>query len=416
MRHFLSTLASLSCLLASSLAQAWTPLRNEHLATQVKDDPSRILPKGENYTLAADGTMFWHWTGADSYYHSGYWIDAYAEYEPIQSFILNLRWSFINPALSYGYTSTSYNFMRPALTWYNQVTKDARVTVVAGDLDRQTLGLGLILEDKNMSGARINAQYRDVSLGILRNGTGGYFVSGDLEVFNLDYNGIVRTGLQYGYIIMGDDERRASRFPTQTTDPFGTAYLQIPIKDMVYLGGEWGWRFPQDGKTKTATLAHLGIKYHDPGDLFFVDSWVQWRRYHDGFAAGWRTHIEHDYLGFEHLDKNYLATENIIVNDDASTTTGARLKLHVNPKGVYQASIDQEWGVTKYKYFKRDLFHFHREAVTYCPQMPKKNCVSFLYANKVVDTNNLPNINDVDLAKPYFKALPYFGVEGAFSL
>ena len=126
---------------------------NDDIKNQVSNSPWRVLPKGENYALAADLHAFWNVNNnGDDYYHSGYWFNSFFEYQPEAQITLNLKLSIFNPSNSYGYNAPARIVPFMAATWSPPTFFEMQFALKGGDLGRVTIGAGLLVEEKEMSG------------------------------------------------------------------------------------------------------------------------------------------------------------------------------------------------------------------------------------------------------------------------
>ena len=115
---------------------------NRDLRPQIAQDPNRVLSQGELWSLAGDLQFYWHIDKNEKdYYHSGYWLNLFGEYRPLERLTVNLKLASINPSNSYGYNSPA--LIMPFLSASYRETffgDDIKVAILGGDLDRQTLG------------------------------------------------------------------------------------------------------------------------------------------------------------------------------------------------------------------------------------------------------------------------------------
>lgn len=308
-------------------------IRNEALREQVlADAPNRFAPLAQTewVTAAVDGHLFYRSFNGDDpgFYHGGYWFNLFAEIKPTNGIELNTRLVVYNPAFSYG--AVSYTALQPllGLTWKpaDERTPDQfRWKFRAGDLDRQTLGAGLSLEDKEMGGLTLEFAQSDLHFRGLVDGTGGFMHAGDLHYLQLDWRNetlgvsAMRTGF------------------TQRIYP--ALYSRQSLGEYVTYGLEASLGGGSGSGGRIGTLAR--IQYRRAWD----NGWAlrlraENRNYPAGFADGYfegiestrgrvltgaffPSEIEHDYLAIDQEDKQYADASNLfVIGRDVISSSG----------------------------------------------------------------------------------------------
>lgn len=289
----------------TTAALATTP--NVDLRETVAEQPWRVAPGDRSWATAADVRFSYSANMAKSdihpgFYHGGTYNELYGEVEPFENWILNLRLTTGVVSYSYGATAAGFVHPWPALT-YRASGERLSVRGRAGDLDRQTLGAGLTLQDEELSGIRGVAGIEDVGPANMRAvvmwaGTGGFQVDGDARYAALE----------------------------PVAEMLGVYFLDLSIGEPPFVGayfrGEEGvLRWGLEGSRRSiawAGLARIGVAAESDRLNGSLD--VQGRALEPGWADGFR--IEHDYLAPEQEDKQAFDTMHFLVDHRGGTMVG----------------------------------------------------------------------------------------------
>lgn len=165
------------------------PTRNEKLREQVAQDPDRILPKTNYFSAAVDADFFKpayverkisERYSANPYHGNGYWIESRFERVPIESIRLNVKLIPWFGTSSFGYSARSQLFSLAAGSWEDQLFRsDWKFRFRVSDLELQTFGGGLIIQDRPVNGGRSEFEHGDILLRFTVDGTGGLTTPGD---------------------------------------------------------------------------------------------------------------------------------------------------------------------------------------------------------------------------------------------
>jgi hypothetical protein len=195
--------------LGFSLVASATPplLRNSELDKQVAQNPTAYLPCKPELCFAVQGRYFYRTNpyvsrskiidlgsgssmivpGEFVYYHGGYWLDTFAQIQPHEEFALNVQLALEQGASSYGTTAETRVLPFVAFKWERTWNEGLSTQVQGFDLGAQTLGSGLILEEKRMSGMRNEIRSGDLRFVHMLEGTSSFQIDGDLWYLQADW-------------------------------------------------------------------------------------------------------------------------------------------------------------------------------------------------------------------------------------
>lgn len=372
-----------------------TRLRNETLRDQITDQEPRALPCTELYCFAIDGHFFYRTIPQPReflYYHGGYWVDSYIELNPSDEFSLNSRLAVLHPAASYGVVSTAEILPFIAVTWKENLNRyhlgdvDAQIRWL--DLDRQTLGAGLTLEDKDMAGLLIELEGQQTRLRFVLDGTGGYMVEKDLW---------------YGQFDLWNERLGIYTFSLNSIDTphaFGL-FSKFPLSTVLSLDSEMAVR-------RNVWGALLRLKANSSWKRLIFESSLQVRSYGVGFSEDITGQIDHDYIPIDYENRSFMISENIFSLGDGALAMGARLKLVYQFSSLWGIHLDLEPVHFDFKN-KLDVTEvFYRSAVSFCPSV--YGCGSLFVSNRA-----LSSARDVVKNRPLLSAARHYGLDAHFS-
>jgi hypothetical protein len=376
-------------------AQSFEPrLRNADLKKQVDAQSYRTLPCTETSCFAIDGHLFYRTTSPEAflYYHGGYWFDGFIELNPSKSLSFNSRLAVFHPAASYGVVSTAKILPFLAITWSENLTRyhlgniDARIRWL--DLDQQTLGAGLSLEDKDMAGLFLEFAGGVSRLRFVLDGTGGYMVARDLWYAQLDF-WEERIGV-YTFSLNSFSSPHA----------FG-AFSKLPLGN--------GLRLDSELSARQSAWAALGRIHQNSswGPLTLRTS-VQARYYGSGYASDIKGQIDHDYIPISYENRSYLISENIFSFGDDVLATGARIQLGLELSKLWRIGLDLE--STRFDFMSIEDVEriFYRSDLSFCPS--EHGCGSFFVSNRA-----LTSVNDPIKNRPLLSSDRHYGLDARVS-
>lgn len=375
-------------------------VRNEDLRAQISSQTGRVLPSSDLFSAAIDGHLFYrNLASYGGYYHGGYWIDAYVEVTPWKQLALNGKFVLYDPAASFGVTGTSYIHPNVTVRWNESLGVLASVPVNVRSLffylDRQTLGAGLTLEDKEMSGMLIEARRDWLRVKYLQDGTGGYNIGGDVRHLSLDLSNDL-----IGLALFEHQEESPAFFSIYSLHPL--------IGDFSY--------FTEVGRRHERYAGLLGVKHQKEWARYLSSRLrLQARRYESGYAEGIKGKIEHDYLSIEQEDKSYTNSENVFVWNDDVNVASCELGLTLRPYPWLRLDTDNEYYLFSYRSSAQQSGYLYRHSVGICPNALQAACAYLVYSNKMTSAEFPLSVMD-GRNIPYFLKRTYLALEARFSL
>jgi hypothetical protein len=379
-------------------------LSNHNLIDEIQDQPDRLIPKAEWATFSVDGHTYLRSLGRKDFYHGiGYWVQARSEIRPTEFFTLNVRSIFYSGSVSGGYVEPTGTYHLVGLTgvWPEPVA-GGTLMGRAMDLERQTMGYGLMIEEKEMAGALIKWTRGSHSAKLILNGTGGLTYTDDL--WNTQVN------LFDGYLGFGAIYWSAGSEAGLTKNRDPLYYLTSGHDYEMGLG-----YFLEIGSREDRRAGLAGLKLKGTWKGLTVDSRVQARHYDKDFANTFKTQIQNVYISYDQYNKRYTNASNVFVTDDDVNVYSMVLDLtyEISPSWVIQSL--NEVGRFDFKQAARQNFLFYRAGVTYFPIEGRREALTLFMSNKVLnDSYNRPptdvSVNNIAL----FRQVNFFGAEGSF--
>lgn len=361
--------------------------RNEDLKAQVESDPQRILPKFDKVSLAADTYLYKPWGVEEYYYHgNGYWVNLLAEARPHSDITANLKIAAYNGASSYGYSRSDYIQPFFGLTWTPRFVSDNfHFYFRYFDLDRQTLAAGLMLEDKEMNGMILSAEFSGLRYKGVIDGTGGFYPQGDLYYQQIDWRADL-IGASLLFINYQGNLYNARSEVTQSVSSFSP--LLYSIFSIAAIGKSWTLK-NEIGLRANAIGALTSIKYQPETSgrwRGFVQA--QGRRYAAGFADEIEGFVQQDYVSPEVEDKSFIETRNIFARGDDVTVAATRFDIEYRPVPTFLIVTSNELYNMDYRN-KQISGWFFNQSIGMCPYTDRPNdCLVFFVSNKIPNTRS----------------------------
>lgn len=400
MRSLISALVLTAFLSGAAYAHE-EPMRlvNADLAPQIASQKFRVLPQYPALSLAMDTHFFYRVAWQFPYYHAGYWMDNLFELRPVKKLAMNGRFIFYNPAMSYGAVSHFYFHPLMSFAWTDNLKDyglaDIKIRFRLMDLDRQTLGAGLTLEQKEMSGVHFSLTSGDFRFRYLQDGTGGYDISGDVNYLQLDYKDNL-----IGLYAFHNHFGRAG---------FVGVYSTTRLLDWLETRAEFS--------TRHGVYAGLaGVNAHgDVGPSIHLTGDLQFRAYQADYARDIKGRIEHDYLTIAQEDKPFTDSMNVFVHDDDVYVSALRVGAVVPLWKALKFTTDHELAVFHYKKAGVQNHYFFRYAVSACQAEEGTFCAEFVASNKFTSARLPISQNDIE-NKFSFGKLEFLGLEARVKL
>lgn len=391
---------------------------NFDLAPQIENDPNRTLPQGPNYSLAGDLKFFWNISKPEmDYYHSGFWLNMFGEYRPLERMRLNLKLVAFNPSNSYGYNSPAR--VMPFLSaYYTESFFNSRLKgeLVGFDLDRQTLAAGLLIDEKEMSGMIWRISVSDFRLSWIKPGTGVFNYEGDGSIQKLDFlNDLF--GVYGAWLSLPEDETKAVSSDGDSQQVYRSPY-EFPWTSFVGVFSIWkhssglftALEACQRNTKAKAYLERVGFAWKH--DILAGDVWVEHRQYDHEFFLHITGHTDQDYLTVEDRDKKFTNPMNIAPDQTSGRMATAATKMTLFPKGLYRVSTRNEFGYWTGEPGTDEprRIHAYEHSVWYCPWPGKDSCGMLSYSNIISNANSSPTTSDEGYATMH-RLVPHMRLE-----
>jgi hypothetical protein len=384
-------------------------LPNHDLGKEIEYENDRLIPKVSWFSAAADAQVYFRQLAKDDFYHgAGYWVQARTEFRPSDLFQLNVRSIFYSGSISSGYTvpTGQYNLFGFSGT-LPELVFGGKLQVRAIDLERQTVGQGLIIEEKETAGVAFTWTRDNIFLKVMKDGTGGLVYGDDLtDIEGKFYNGLIGLGTlmwtapeQSGLA----ENRKPAYFVNSTHSLF-----ELGKSNMDYVA-EVGWRYSKMG-------ALFGLTTEGSLDRLRYKSRLQYRSYSDKFGKDFVGEIDNMYISYDQYNKRYTNAGNIFTKDDNVRAYSLVADLEYDLTRQITLQSKNEIGKFNYAQTADQNFYFYRLGVTYYPIPNRRESVTFFASNKVLTDSNRRPPSDYSLDKnlPLFHQVAFIGAEADF--
>lgn len=395
MKLALSCLAGTFLALSSAFAQYPAAKLNRNLKEEVDADRNRLIKNSEYFSFAVDGTTsFRHLEDVDYFHGVNYWLQLRTEARPSSLFKLNLRSIFYAGSISYGYREPAANYHLLGISGvFPEKIFDGELSMRILDLDRQTTGRGLLIQDEEFNGVDLKWKRGSALFQIRGDGTGVY--RPDDDTLNTEFS-LFAGGIGMGTLLWAKYSDYHYVFSTQP----------------LWVGGSYDLEMG----TRGGTYAVLGaINHNNETDMLRARQRIEARSYGPGFGVEFSRNASQLYISYDQLDKSFTNITNLWSYGDSANVAAAHVDLIWNPKGTWRVESQNEVG----KFFlrsDRDFgYYFFRHGVQFCPLRERDDCLDFFYSNKIITENFvLSGGMQVDYGIPLFTQYHYFGIEGNF--
>lgn len=394
-----------TCALPSYALDYPGALPNHDLKNEIQDQADRLVPKSDWFSAAVDGQIYFRNLESDDFYHAtGYWVQARTEFRPNELININVRSIFYSGSISNGYTKPTgqYNLFGFSGTWPTPVL-GGKIEARAIDLERQTIGEGLFIEEKEMAGVWVKWTRDNHFLKIMKEGTGGLVLGDDLTD--------VETKLFGGYIGGGAILWTASRQSNMSENRKPFYYLNSSHAITSYLDyfAEVGLRF-----SKTASM--IGLKSEGEVGRIHYKTRAQFRNYGIDVGKQFTGQIDNMYISYDQYNKRYTNAGNVFTIDDNVNVYSLVADLDYDIDASWAVQAKNEIGVFDYKQTENKNFYFYRFGLTYFPIANRNESITAFMSNKVLTDSYARPPSDYSTNKnlPLFRQVAFYGIEAAF--
>lgn len=387
-----------------SLAQYPAAKLNANLREEVEASPDRLIPLTEHFAFAVDGDAYYRNLGPDDFYHGiGYWLQARSEARLSPWARVNVRSILYAGSCSEGYAAPSGSYHLFALTATPEPPLfGGGFTIRLGDLDRQTFGEGLLIQNKEMNGGLLRWQNEKHGVQFRIDGTGMLrktddTIAGELWLFN----SAIGAGSVHWLQGVAED------LLPQPRDPYWYIFSRAKF-DWFSYGAEYGAR-------AGASAALIALKADREFDSFSASLKLEGRRYEKDFAKDFAGKIQQQYISYDQYDKDYTDTMNIFVIGDDVNVAAVHLHLKWRVSDVWRLHSLNEAGQFNFNNSNKIEYYYFRQGVEYCPIAERSDCLNIFVSNKTLLDSYArpPSLTSVSNAA-LFRAVPFVGTEARF--
>ncbi len=382
-------------------------LTNYDLGSTVAQQPWRKLPRSDVFALATDVQVWKSWGNEYDYYHgAGYWVDFFSEYKVHPDLVINGKLSFVNGTTSYGYNGANRFYQQMGVTWTPGIFGEGWSTLMRFfDLDRQTLGAGLWVDDLELSGFFWQIRKGDYFYQLYLPGTGGVLIPGDLfgqELFarNQDFDFGISSYYFHQVSYEVSEVPGVISIEKQDVSPTTGIFIRSrPDQPPIY-GFELGVR-----EGKWAGAGAVGYQ-NTTEDNFKWRGSLHYHQFQRGFAGVIAGRAQKDFLPYNVIDRPYDNPINELKRSDDVLTVSARLALRKKLGDHWYFESLNEAGRIQYRqgeayalptltgdvgYTDHEDFIWVKQSFGYCPYSGEPyNCIYFYGDNRssaVLDPN-----------------------------
>ncbi|MCB0407276.1 MAG: hypothetical protein KDD34_03670, partial [Bdellovibrionales bacterium] len=402
-------LAILACFIFSTQTRAEYPFarKNHDLGSEIKNDSQRLIPEFQFARFAIDGDTWARSLGVNDFYHGvGYWIQGRTEVNPNPFLFINVRTIAYSGSSSEGYANPTgfYNLISFTGNWPQQFDSySLKLRIV--DLERQNIGFGLLVQDREMNGALIELSNENHNFRFLGDSTGA-LVSGD-DLVN------AQTQLFHGWIGGGASFWTQSQSQSQlpkNRDPY--YYITSSHK---FFENQLGYEV-EFGQRNSAHSGLIAFSFNRQKDFWSLQSKLEARNYQAGFGKDFVGRIEHQYVSYDQYDKAYTNAMNLFTKSDRASIYTLHLNIKYEINDTWKLESLNEIGTFDFRDNNEySSFYFYRAGIDYCPIEKRDDCISMFTSNKVLNVSyNRPPHQLSYSNVSFFKRVDYFGFEGRF--
>lgn len=357
---------------------------NRNVMEEVDSHFYRILPRSHDYALAIDGDFFKPVfippAGSEFYRYdlnhgNGYWLDLRAEFHPDPNLILNVKTSMTQGTSSNGPTFYSSIFPRIGLTYRVPRFLGLEWETRLGDIDRQTMGAGLFIENKETVGGYLIARSDELTGKVMVDGTGSFTLNGGVLVFELEY---AKGWL--GADVMVLETQEDFRPPQSTFTLYSRHGLGETMQYAIEAGGN-----------SQAWAGMAALTYEEEFGDFRLRLKPQFRVYGKGILGSLPGQVEQVYVSYDQNDKPWTTLMNILPYGDHVETYSGQLRAEYRLNSFYRVYADAE----PYSFQFHDIAPmegvFYRAGFRFFPFKNREDEFGLLVGNKYLIASRISN-------------------------
>lgn len=379
------------------------PASNHDVCEELTEDTDRKIYRNNWFCAGLDGQVFLRALGKEEFYHGfSYWMQGRTELKPNDFLTINIRTVLYSGSVSYSYVLPTHFFNVVGFTgiWPEPVL-GGQLKGRIMDLERQTIGAGLFLQDFDSAGMRFDWEAKPFRVRFMGEGTGVLLLQEDTINFDLSWrDDWLGAGIVW-WTEKGDEVSRFNLYYLYSIIDWPNDFrskLEINVRNQKYAG--------------LAALEHRWLS-----TPWLIQTGLQFRSYQDGIGQGFVGQIHHLYTSYEQLNKSYVNTKNIFTTDDDVLVYAGNLELAYAISDKWQIFGLVETGSFNFQNANHDKFSFYRYGMAYFPVPDRRESLTLFFSNKVLrDSFARPPSGISTINAPLFKAFEYFGLEANFSI
>jgi len=377
---------------------------NENLREEIEGDPNRLLPAGDWYTFALDGTAWERNLGLRDFYHGvGYWLQGRSEIRPSPHFRLNVRTILYSGSSSQGYAEPTGFYNLIGITGYLPEIYGWQTSARIVDLGQQTIGAGLLVQDRETNGLLLKLGKDWFEARVLTDSTGALLsrddmVSPEMRLFD-------------GWIGAGAAFWTASKEQSQL--PYNRAFYHYLYSN------QWITKHigiaAELGRREKSNSGMLAVRADKREGRFRYNAQLEYRKYGRRFGKDFVRQIEHQYMSYDQYDKPYTSPMNVFVRGDDAQVFAAHANAFFDITHHWRIETLNEVGSFRYRTGPSDNYYFFRAGFGYCPLKGRDDCVFVFKSNKVLtESYTRPHSQVSQVNTPMFKRSTYIGIDAQF--
>ncbi len=395
-------------ILAFNVARADYPAAklNQHVCEEVKDQKDRLIPRKEWICASVDGQAYARTEGSRNFYHGvGHWTQVRTEVSWDKNVALNFRTIVFAGSSSNGYAEPTGNYTLASFKFtFPQKILGGTASIRAGDLDRQTVGAGLFIQERESNGGIVVWDFESAQF-MFRQESTGYFMKDD-DVSNPELS-FFNKKVGVGSVIFYPPQDKL--IMDHTRDPYHYLFTSFSLNEFD-IGSEVG--------TRNGTVAAMGKVQKELYALGMTfQTGLQARMYKDGFAKDIERQIENQYVSYDQLNKAYTNTMSIFAYDDNVNVYAANFNILYEWSHTHRGGLYNEFASFAYKDIEQQVKNFYRLEYDYYPFSAREDHFAFFISNKILRQSQSyakPPSQRATGSVPLFKKYDAAGIEARF--
>lgn len=335
----------------------------------------RVLPRSEHFFFAVDADFFkpvflgesnQNYYKYDFYHGNGFWMDLRSEFKANTDFAIDFKASVVHGTSSNGPTYLAVIIPRVGITYRQHGFLGFDWETRLSDINRQTVGIGVFIEDKDTDGGYAIAKLGDFTAKLMVDGTGSFKLDGGVVALDASmWNGLI------GATVFLNETETSFHAPQF----IGTLYSKHDWNNGLGCGAETGG----DEVAKVA-MAYVQFKNNIDHFHFFVKP--QFRYYGKGILGTLPKNVEQVYVSYDQNDKPYTNLMDIFTYGDNVETYSAQINLEYIFNIFYRTYIESEFVDFRFHDRPEVQLNFFRAGFKFYPFKDREDEFGIMVGNK----------------------------------